>query len=137
MTHFSKPAAWFISLVFLILCPLLAAQSGGTQDAQSGASTGRVATPPIQIMVTGCLKRGAESGSYYIGDQNGTTWKLTSSGVNLAEHVNHSVMITGKPVTNTQQQSNNEQGGKTEEGCKPQPGLRVLTVKMLSPSCTR
>lgn len=137
MTRLSKPATWFISLMFLTVCPLLAAQSGSAQDAQSGASTGRTATPPIQVMVTGCLKRGGESGGYYIADLNGTTWKLTSSTVNLAEHVNHSVMVTGKPVTNTQQQGNNEQGGKTEEGGKPQPCLRVLTVKMLSPSCTR
>jgi hypothetical protein len=135
MTRLSKATTWLISLLVLILCPPLAAQSGGAQDPQSGA--GRIATPPIQVIVTGCLKRGAESGSYYIGDLNGTIWKLTSSTVDLAGHVNHSVTITGKPVSNPQQKNNNEQAGTTDEVTKPQPMLRVLTVKMLSPSCTR
>ena len=139
MTRFLKPAAWFISFVFLTLCPRLSAQSSSTQDPQSGAVPGGVVTNPLQIAVTGCLQRGGESGGYYISDQNGTTWKLTSSTVNLAEHLSHSVMVTGKPIATPQQQGNNGdgQGGKTEGGSKPQPSLRVLTLKMLSPSCTR
>ncbi len=93
-------------------------------------------TPPLQILVSGCLKRGNQSGEYYLSDQNGTIWKLTSSSVNLAEHVQHSVTVTGKPISNPQPPADNGQAGKTESS-NPQPGLRVLTLKMLSSSCTR
>jgi len=57
--------------------------------------------------------------------------------VNLAEHVNHSVMVTGKPIATTPEQGSNGQAAKTGNGGKPFPGLRVLTLKLLSPSCTR
>lgn len=127
MRYFSRPP-WFAWFVFLGLCPLLLTQSSGGQDMQSGGNPGGSVTNPLQIAVTGCLKRGA-GGEYYIADKNGTTWKLVSNGVNLGEHVNHSVMVTGKPATNAEQQGSNEQGGK------PQVGLRVLTVKTVSLSC--
>lgn len=122
MRYFSRPP-WFAWFVFLGLCPLLLTQSGGGQDMQSGVNPGGSVTNPLQIAVTGCLKRGA-GGEYYIADKNGTTWKLVPNGVNLGEHVNHSVMVTGKPATNAEQQGSNEQGGK------PQVGLRVLTVDL-------
>jgi hypothetical protein len=138
MSRLSKPPAWIIFVfVVLSLCPRLAAQSSAAPNPQGQASPGGAVTTPLQVAVTGCLKRGGESGGYYISDRNGTTWKLTSSSVNLAEHVYHSVIVTGKPIANPQQQGNNQAGGETEEGSKPQPSLRVLTLKMLSPSCTR
>ena len=137
MRHTSKPATWLASLAFLSLCPPLPAQSSaGSQNAQTGMNPGGTVTTPLQVAVTGCLKRGNEGAGYFIADQNGTRWKLVPNGVNLAEHINHSVMVTGKPVT-SDAQADNEQGVKTKEDAKPQPSLRVLTIKMLSPSCTR
>ena len=133
----SIPAAWLMLLALMSLSPLLRAQSGGGQNTPSGASSGGTVTNPLQVAVTGCLKRGGESGGYYIADKNGTTWKLVANGANLAEQVNHSVMITGRPVANDKREGSHEQGGKMEEGGPPQVGLQVLTVKMLSPNCTR
>lgn len=136
MPRHYKLASCFAPILFIALCPLLAAQSSSAQNAQSGMTPGGVATTPLQVAVTGCLKRSAEAGGYFISDQNGT-WKLTSSAVNLAEHVNHSVTVTGKPIAITQEQDGNGQAAKTEDGAKRQHGLRVLALKMLSPSCTR
>jgi hypothetical protein len=136
MTRLAKLAACFMCLLFLAVCPLLPAQSS-SQSAQSGASPGGIMTTPLQILVTGCLKRGNQAGEYYLSDQNGTIWKLTSTSVNLAEHVQHSVTVTGKPISNPQPPADNGQAGKTQDSSKPQPGLRVLTLKMLSSSCTR
>jgi hypothetical protein len=135
MMRTSRPAVWFLFFAFLSLGPLLPAQSSGGQNAQSGVNSGGSVTHPLQVAVTGCLKSGGEGRGYYIADKNGTTWKLVPNGVSLAEQVNHSVMITGRPVAN--KEGDHEQGGKREEGGKPQPGLKVLTIKMLSPSCTR
>jgi len=136
-----KPRPAFMSvLVTLAVLSLglsLRAQSSATPGGQSDTNPPRTVSPPIQIAVTGCLKRSNEGG-YRLTDHNGTTWLLTSDTVNLAEHLNHSVTVTGKPVTTPkQQEANSQQGGTAEGGSKPSPGLRVLTLNMLSNSCTR
>lgn len=135
MTRFSKPAIFLAALAFLALASLLIAQSASAQSGQSDATAGRTASPPLQILITGCLKRGNAAGEYSIADQNGTVWKLTSTTVNLAEQVNHSVSVGGKPVVTPKQPESNTSGGETEG--RPQPTLRVLNLKMLSNSCTR
>jgi len=133
--HSSWPA-WFVVFALLGLCPLLPAQFITGQDMQSGVNPGgTTVTTPLQIAVSGCLKRGAERNGYYIADKNGTTWQLVPNGVNLAEHLNHNVMITGKPDTNANQQSHNDQNRKTGQDGKPQVSVRVLTVKTLGVSC--
>lgn len=88
-------------------------------------------SPPIQILLTGCLRR-SNSGGYRLTDQNGTTWELTSHNVNLAEHVFHAVSVTGKPTTPATPQND-----KSESNSSPSRSLQVLTLKVLSPSCTR
>ena len=94
-------------------------------------------SPPLQMAVTGCLKR-SNDGGYRITDQNSTTWLLTSNTLDLAEHLNHVVTVTGKPAPTPQQpEANSSQVGTTDAATKPSPGLRVLTLKMLSNSCTR
>jgi hypothetical protein len=102
---------------------------------QSGINSGRTVTTPLQIAVTGCLKREGEDGGYFIVARNGTTWNLTANGMNLSERVNQNVTITGKPDANTEQSDNH--GRKTEESGKPEITLRVLTVKTLTPKCGR
>jgi hypothetical protein len=95
-------------------------------------------TTPLQISVTGCLKKGHEAGGYFITDQNGTTWELTPGNVNLAEQVNHSVQIAGKPITATaKQEAKMGADEKTEAAGNKVHDLRVVSLKMLSPSCTR
>jgi len=94
-----------------------------------------VATPPIQILVSGCLRRGHDGG-YYISDRNGVTWALSSTTVDLSAQVMHAVTVTGKPAGLTQPPQSNQTTG-SESGGSSQRGLQVLTLKMLSNSCTR
>lgn len=122
-----------VILAILGLGLALRAPSGATQSGQSDTNPPRTVSPPIQLVVTGCLKRSNEGG-YRLSDQNGTTWQLTSKDVNLAEHLNHVVTVTGKPATTPKQQEANSQ---PSEAGNPSPGLRVVTLKMLSNSCTR
>lgn len=134
--------AMLLSILILGILPLgLSAQSQSqSNDAQSGqaeANPPRVATPPIQILVSGCLKRGHDGG-YYISDRNGTTWALSSTKIDLSEHVMHAVTVTGKPAGLTQPLPQSNQSGNAESsGGSSQRGLQVLTLKMLSNSCTR
>jgi hypothetical protein len=115
----------------------LSAQSDGTQSGQTPANPPRMATPPIQILVSGCLRRGNDGG-YYIADRNGVTWKLSSTTVDLSAHVMHAVTVTGKPAGLTQPPPTaNQQDGNAESNGSSPHGLQVLTLKMLSNSCTR
>jgi len=113
----------------------LSAQSDATQSGQGQANPPRVATPPIQILVSGCLRRGHDGG-YYISDRNGVTWALSSTTVDLSAQVMHAVTVTGKPAGLTQPPQSNQTTG-SESGGSSQRGLQVLTLKMLSNSCTR
>jgi hypothetical protein len=130
--------------LFRLLFPVLVlisssmAQTASQPDGQAATNPPRMATPPLQISVTGCLKRGSEARGYYITDQGGTTWELISDTVNLAAHVNHSVQIAGKPVSaSPTQEAKSAQNEKRETGGHAPHDLRVITLQMLSPSCTR
>jgi len=123
-----------VILATLSLGLALRAQSSATPGGQSDTTPPTTMSPPVQIAVTGCLKRG-NVGGFRITDQNGATWMLISKDVDLSEHLNHVVTVTGKPAPMPpQQQGANSQQG---EGGTSAHGLRVLTLKMLSNSCTR
>jgi len=121
--------AGLVALILSGFCQPMPAQTSRKQDAQSGTRPGGTVRHPLQIAVSGCLKRVSNGEGYSIADDAGRTWKLVGDGVNFAEHVNQRVMITGKPDTSTQQQE------KVAEGDSPQLGVRVLTIKTVSPSC--
>jgi hypothetical protein len=112
-------------LVILIAVTPSQAQSPGTSGVQSTDN----AAPSGQIQASGCLRRGNDGG-YYLKDRNGQSWALSSTKVDLSQHIMHSVSITGK-ITKPQAGETGSSGGK------PSPSLEVLTLTVLSPSCTR
>jgi len=121
----------------LAICgPHVSAQSSDGQSGQQPATPPRMATPPLQILVTGCLKRSSD-GSYYLTDSNGTTWQLSSSSVNLGEHIMHVVSVGGKPASFDKVQQAGQPSDKTKPADNPAHSLRVVTLKMVSNSCTR
>jgi hypothetical protein len=127
------------SLTFFCFALCIHAQTAEPGGAQSTAPQGNppgVATPPIQVAVSGCLRR-ANDGGYRLSDQNGNTWILSSSKVNLAEHINHSVTLTGKPGALTSPQESNTQQSGTTAGGNRTHRLQVLTLDVLDVSCTR
>ncbi len=138
MISASKYLRWVAYLLLLGLGSPMMAQANGSQNNPPAAGPGGAAGTHLQIAVTGCLKRGHENGGYYITDQDGRTWELIANGVDLAEHLNHSVTVSGKPMNaSTQREANKEQSEKAEGGGNPHFDLKVMSVKMLSPSCTR
>jgi hypothetical protein len=134
MSHRTGIASRWAALLLLSLCSLLLS---GQHDAQHGQmNQQRTVTTPLQVNVTGCLKKSSQTGSYYVADQNGRTWELTSKKVDLAKHMNHVVSVSGHPSTGSTPQE-----GKSEPGQKPGGnqyfGLDVTELEMVSPSCTR
>lgn len=131
--------AWLASVVLVLVALFFVTPSSVAQNtaAQNNQPGGGFATPPIQVEVTGCLKRG-ETGGYYVKDQNGHIWDLVSSKVNLSGQVEHSVAISGKPAALLHpQETQQESGRQTGTEGNHSTNLQVLTLKMLSPSCTR
>lgn len=134
MSHRTRIASRWAALMFLSLCPLLLRAQDNAQHSQM--SQQRTVTTPLQVNITGCLKKSATSEGYYIADQNGRTWELTSKKVDLAKHVFHVVSVSGHPSTGSKAPE-----GKSEPGQKPESsqyfGLDVTELEMVSNSCTR
>ncbi len=114
--------------VLLVLgsCPAVHAQ---TQRAPQPTPN---ITTPHQVAVTGCLRRAGMPGTYAITDETGTTWVLTSNSadIDLSRQVMHVVAVTGKEAPGGSSPNDGQPGN-------PPRSLRVLTLKTLSPSCTR
>lgn len=90
----------------------------------------------MRVSVTGCLKKGSEDGGYYITGQDGKTWELSSKSVNLSEHVNHTVSLSGHEMQESQaDEAKTETSEKSESGGNNYGDLRVNNLKMVSTSC--
>lgn len=137
MSIFAKFPSWLTAVTFLCLCPLLLHGQGTMQNDQSGMGQ-KTASTHHMVNVTGCLKKGSEAGGYYITDQNGTTWELSSKAVDLSEHVNHVVSVAGHEMPRSKEdEANTEQSEKSESAGNKYFDLKVAQLKMVSPSCTR
>src|SRR5271166_1074107 len=134
MSHRSRSTRRLAALVSLSPCSLLLFGQDNAQQNQTNQQ--RTVTRPLQVNVTGCLKRSSQTGGYYVADQNGRTWELTSQKVDLAKHVFHTVSVSGHPSTGSKTQE-----GKSEQGQRPEDNpnfsLDVTELEMISNSCTR
>jgi len=135
MSHRGVAAHWLALLVLLGLCAVLMLGQDNPQNSQTGPS--HTVRTPLQINITGCLKKDAVTGGYYVSDENGRKWELSSKKVDLAKQVFHVVSVSGHPLP-----ASNMQEGKSETGQKPETGqqtfrLDVVELTMISNSCTR
>jgi hypothetical protein len=87
--------------------------------------------------VTGCLQKGDEPDEFSITGEDRKNWELRSNTVKLAPHVGHTVTVTGSPTRETKAEEKKE--GEVEKAAsKEQYGeLRVTSLKMVSPSCSK
>jgi len=123
------------ALLLVGLCSLPLLGQDNMQNSQTGPD--RTARTPLQIKITGCLKKNAETGGYEVSDENGRTWELNGKKVDFAKHVYHVVSVSGHPISASKMPE-----GKSEPGQKPEGGgqplsLDVVELTMISNSCTR
>jgi hypothetical protein len=123
VSSLKKLSLWLVPLVFLTLFPiLLSAQDNMGKQGMS---------------VTGCLKQGTDQGGYYIL-ADGKMYEVMSKGVNLAEHVGHTVRVAGHAVKLSEaQEAKKEATEKTEAGSSPYVDFQVTNLKMVSTSCSK
>ena len=131
----SKLSFWLVAALFINLCPV-------TLQAQETAAPVKTTAKPITV--TGCLQKGDSADEFSITDENGKTWEVRSRTVKLAEHVGHTVTITGVRHHETKAEEAKEEKTETTETkeskeaeAKEAGDLRVTGLKMVSDSCKK
>src|SRR6476660_9867524 len=90
--------------------------------------------------VTGCLAKGDSAREFLLTGNDGSTWEVRSSKVDLAEHVGHTVTATGV-VSNAAMHNLKEDAKEAakDSGMKKNDSehghLTLTAVKMVSESC--
>lgn len=116
-----------LAAVSLVL-GLYVTPAGFTQAKTTGGKT----------TVTGCLLKGDEANEFSITGDDGKTYGLRSSAVDLSKHLGHKVSVTGtlkaesyeKEKGETEENEKSEKKGATEAG-----DIHVVSLKMVSDSC--
>jgi hypothetical protein len=115
--------------VKLVLCVILAACTFGFAKEKADVRD-----------VTGCLAKGDSAKEFVLTGNDGSTWEVRSSRVDLAEHVGHTVTATGV-VSNAAMHNMKEDAKEAakDSGMKKDDSehghLKVTEVKMVSESC--
>jgi hypothetical protein len=92
--------------------------------------------------LTGCLAKGEGSDEYNLTTKNGGTWEVRGEGVSLADHVGHTVTVTGavshpdmhgmKEDAKSEMKEHDMKKSDKEHG-----HLTATDVKMVSDSCQK
>ena len=130
MQKLARLSAWMVLILFVSLGPASLYSAAQTADEKAGkASAGKQS-------VTGCLQKGDEPGGFTITGEDGKVWELHSKKVQLADHVGHTVTVTGSAGNRSKAQEEKiEANEKKEAGEKEHGDLRLSSLKMISDSC--
>jgi len=134
----TKLSLWLIAALFTGLCAV-ALQA---QETPAPATTAKpMHAKTAKTTVTGCLQKGDEADEFAITGEDGKTWELRSKTVKLAEHVGHTVTVTGVRHHETKAEEAKEEKAEGKESkeaeAKEAGDLRVTGLKMVSESCTK
>jgi hypothetical protein len=92
--------------------------------------------------ITGCLSKGDSAKEFLLTGNDGSTWEVRSSRVDLAEHVGHTVTATGV-VSNAKMHNMKEDAKEMakDSGMKKSDTehghMKITDVKMVSDSCQK
>lgn len=120
--------------VTIFLGPLLAFCLMSLPASAQDPKTGDTKT------VTGCLSQGAKAGHFRIAADDGNTYGLRSSSVKLADHVGHTVTITGTVAQRKPSQNSGDMNSNGEQQGQDKMQLVLLDVSqlaMVSDSCKK
>jgi Protein of unknown function (DUF5818) len=133
--------AYLITAILLLSCAWVVAQNStppapdSSQPSQQNPSTQQPDTSQTSApqagtsdhaahTVEGCV--GGSAGSYTLTDASGKTYQLAGDTSKLADHVGHTVQISGTEESAAPGAASSAGGGST---------LNVKKVKMVSASC--
>jgi hypothetical protein len=122
----SKLAVSFFALSGLALLPTAGFANTANQNDDN---TGKVRE------MTGCLQRDGDE--YELMADNGSTWELKGERVNLADHVGHTIRVTGTVNHEKMHDAKEKAKDKTQDNPREHGHLTVTDVRMVSRSCTK
>lgn len=104
----------------------------GTGSTASAQTTSTMHHKEHRATVTGCLQKGDEANEYSI-KAHGKTYGLTSTKVNLSDHVGHKVTVHGYITPES------AEGAEANENAAGEKGgdidMTVTSLKMVSKTC--
>jgi hypothetical protein len=120
----------------LMLFATLAFASGlglgtGFAQTQSGKE------PPKASSVTGCLVKGDEPKEVWLAQKDGRIYGLESSKIELNAHLGHKVIVTGYVLPEGKEEPGDETRKENKASKRETADFRVLTLKMISTTCTQ
>jgi len=124
----SKLALSFFALSGLALLPA-AGFANNAQDRDRDDNSGKVRA------MTGCLQKDGDE--YELMADNGSTWELKGDSSRLADHVGHTVRVTGTVDHNKMHDAKEKAKEKTQDNPNEHGHLTVTNLKMVSRSCSR
>lgn len=127
---FTRFLVWMVPI--LVVCLGSTSLYGAPQMGDQKASAGSNQT------VSGCVQAGIEPGGFFLTGEDGKVWELYSEKVALADHVGHTVTVTGSPANRSQAQEEKSQAHEKQETAGKEHGdLQVSSVKMVRESCSK
>ena len=113
----------------LVFTPGVGLRTGFAQT-QSGKE------PPKASSVTGCLVKGDEPKEVWLAQKDGRIYGLESSKIDLNAHLGHKVIVTGYVLPEGKEAAGEETQKQNKSGKRETADFRVLTLKMISTTCT-
>ena len=130
----AKVSYTLILILFISLCPLvMQGQENAAQD-QKDKKEETPAVKPLQN-VTGCIRKGDETGVVFITGEDGKTWELRSSSIKLNRHIGHKVTVTGSTTRESKAEGKREEKVEKAAGKEDYGDLRVTSLKLISQTC--
>ena len=111
------------------LCGLTLMPAGGFAQTQDKSAEVRT--------VTGCLSNGDKSGEYNLKTSDGSTWEVKSTAVKLADHVGHTVTITGKVWHPDMHGAKEKAKDAVDPNAAEHGHLSATDISMVSDSCKK
>jgi hypothetical protein len=88
-----------------------------------------------KTIVTGCLQKGDEAGEFSITGEDGKTYGLRSSAVDLSKHLGHQVTVTGTLKAESYEKEKGESEEHEKKGAAETGDISVTNLKMVSNTC--
>jgi hypothetical protein len=105
--------------------------AAGLAQTQSGKES------PKASSVTGCLVRGDEPREVWLAQKDGRIYGLESSKIELNAHLGHKVIVTGYVLPEGKEEPGDETHKQNKASKREIADFRVLTLKMISTTCTQ
>jgi len=118
-----------------LFAALIFASSLGLRTGLAQTPSGK--EPPKAISVTGCLVKDDEPKEVWLAEKDGTIYGLESSKIELNAHLGHKVIVRGYVLSEGKEEVGDEAQKQNKTGKRETADFRVLTLKMISKSCTQ